>query len=128
MKTRFVLSIDGGGVRGLVAAVLLDVLEGEVRKAGYDGPISDCFDVIAGTSTGAIIAAGLAAPDRDAAQGAGSKPSTRTRPLLSPSRLRDLYRRDSRRIFPPRALPFIPVLGAIRQLFGPLYSPKPLAR
>ncbi|MEM1192574.1 MAG: patatin-like phospholipase family protein [Pseudomonadota bacterium] len=128
MKTRFVLSIDGGGVRGLVAAVLLDVLEGEVRKAGYDGPISDCFDVIAGTSTGAIIAAGLAAPDRDAAQGARSKPSTRTRPLLSPSRLRDLYRRDSRRIFPPRALPFIPVLGAIRQLFGPLYSPKPLAR
>ncbi|MEL6379890.1 MAG: patatin-like phospholipase family protein [Pseudomonadota bacterium] len=140
MKTRFVLSIDGGGVRGLVAAVFLDVLEGEVRKAGYQGPLSDCFDVIAGTSTGAIIAAGLAAPARDTdgaargertggASGAGTiAKTTRTRPLLSPSELRDLYRRKSRRIFPARALPFIPVLGAIRQLFGPLYSPKPLAR
>lgn len=117
MKTRFVLSIDGGGVRGIVAAVLLDALEGELQAAGYKGSISDCFDVIAGTSTGAIIASALCAPNE---QGSG--------PLLSPSQLRDLYRRESRRIFPARALPFIPVIGAIRQLFGPLYSPKPLGR
>ena len=54
MRTRYILTIDGGGVRGLVAAVLLDALDGELQAAGHDGAISDCFDVIAGTSTGAI--------------------------------------------------------------------------
>ena len=53
-KTKFVLCIDGGGVRGLIAAFLLTKLELEL---GYR--ISDVFDVIVGTSTGAMIAAGL---------------------------------------------------------------------
>lgn len=115
MRTRYVLSIDGGGVRGIVAAVFLDVLEGELRAAGHKGPIGDCFDVIAGTSTGAIIAAALALP-----------PSDNDAFKKTPSGLRDLYRNESQFIFPSRTLPFIPVLGRVRQLFGPLYSPKPL--
>ena len=53
-----VLSIDGGGVRGLVAALVLTELE---RRAG--APISSLFDVVAGTSTGAVLALGLLCPD-----------------------------------------------------------------
>lgn len=54
-----VLSIDGGGTRGLIPARLLAALE---RELGC--PHRDTFDVIAGTSTGALIAAGLCRPDR----------------------------------------------------------------
>lgn len=54
-----VLSIDGGGTRGLIPARLLVRLERELGR-----PHRDTFDVIAGTSTGALIAAGLCRPDR----------------------------------------------------------------
>lgn len=114
---RRVLAIDGGGVRGLVAAVILDALEGERRALGATRPLADCFDLIAGTSTGAIIAAGLAAPD-----------ATGTRSRRSAAELRDLYRRDARRIFPRRYWRAIPLIGIVRQLFGPLYSAKPFER
>jgi patatin-like phospholipase/acyl hydrolase len=52
-----VLSIDGGGVRGIIPARLLVELE---RIAGR--PVRQMFDVIAGTSTGGIIALLLAHP------------------------------------------------------------------
>ncbi|MGD8554667.1 MAG: patatin-like phospholipase family protein, partial [Anaerolineales bacterium] len=52
MKT--VLSIDGGGVRGIIPLACLVRLETESGKA-----CRDLFDMIAGTSTGAVIAAGL---------------------------------------------------------------------
>jgi predicted acylesterase/phospholipase RssA len=53
---RFLLAIDGGGIRGIIPATLLVALE---RSAGR--PARETFDFIAGTSTGAIIAAALAA-------------------------------------------------------------------
>jgi len=56
MKTLRVLSIDGGGIRGYLPALLLVELE---RRAGR--PLIDLFDFAAGTSTGGIIAIGLAA-------------------------------------------------------------------
>jgi len=115
LKTRFVLTIDGGGVRGIVAAVLLDALEGELRNAGVTKPVSDVFDLIAGTSTGAIIASGLSAP--------GPDPS---KPLFTPTQLRDLFRNHVRDIFPRRRILKVPILRNIRQLLGPLYSPTPL--
>ena len=117
MKTRFVLSIDGGGVRGIVAAVLLDSLEGELRNAGVDLPVSDVFDVISGTSTGAIIAAGLS-----------SRGPEKGRPLVTPADLRDLFRQHAKTIFPPRHLLALPFFRQLRQLFGPLYSAAPLQR
>jgi len=46
-----ILCIDGGGIRGIFAVAILEALE---KKLGH--PIGDYFDVIAGTSTGAIIA------------------------------------------------------------------------
>jgi len=53
---RYLLSIDGGGIRGIIPATLLVALE---RTTGR--PARETFDFIAGTSTGAIITAGLAA-------------------------------------------------------------------
>jgi len=50
-----ILSLDGGGVRGVFAAAFLAEIERKVRR-----PIGEYFDLIAGTSTGAIVAAQLA--------------------------------------------------------------------
>jgi len=49
-----ILSIDGGGIKGVFPAAFLSELE-EVLLT----PIADYFDLIAGTSTGGIIALGL---------------------------------------------------------------------
>lgn len=50
-----ILSIDGGGVKGLYSATILEELEKRY------GRIADYFDLICGTSTGGIIALGLSA-------------------------------------------------------------------
>jgi uncharacterized protein len=53
-----VLAIDGGGIRGLIPALVLAEIE---ERAGR--PVFELFDLIAGTSTGGIIAGALCAPD-----------------------------------------------------------------
>ena len=53
---RRILTIDGGGVRGIVPATLLAALEAATGR-----PARDAFDFVGGTSTGAVIAAGVAA-------------------------------------------------------------------
>jgi uncharacterized protein len=53
-----VLSIDGGGIRGLIPALVLTDLE---RRTGRR--VFELFDLIAGTSTGGILACALCAPD-----------------------------------------------------------------
>ena len=53
-----VLAIDGGGIRGLIPAIVLTELE---RRAGRR--IFELFDLIAGTSTGGILACALCAPE-----------------------------------------------------------------
>jgi hypothetical protein len=52
---RRILSIDGGGIMGTQPASFLAALEEDL-----DRPIGDYFDLIAGTSTGGILAIGLA--------------------------------------------------------------------
>jgi len=74
-----VLSIDGGGIRGIFPAALLAALEARFL-AGRS--IARRFDLITGTSTGGILALGLAA-------------GRTGRELL------DVYLREGRRIFPP---------------------------
>ena len=51
-----VLSIDGGGTRGLMPSTILHCLENETGSS-----ITELFDVIVGSATGGIIAASLAA-------------------------------------------------------------------
>ena len=59
------LALDGGGVRGILSLAYLEVMEKELRTAEGkpDLVLADYFDCIGGTSTGAIIAAGLAKGD-----------------------------------------------------------------
>lgn len=59
---RKILSLDGGGIRGVITLEILQKLENDLRKKlkrGTDFRLCDYFDHFGGTSTGAIIAAGL---------------------------------------------------------------------
>jgi predicted acylesterase/phospholipase RssA len=97
LKTARILSIDGGGVRGVIPARLLAELE---RRTGR--PVSALFDVVAGTSTGGVIALALtaAAPD--------SKPRYRAAEVV------ELFERESSRIFHRGALHFLDAVGNLR--------------
>ena len=52
----YILALDGGGARGIYPAHILARLEHTLSR-----PIGECFDLIAGTSTGSIIAGAVAA-------------------------------------------------------------------
>jgi patatin-like phospholipase/acyl hydrolase len=52
-----ILSIDGGGILGIIPATVLEYLEKKMGK-----PIADCFHIVAGTSTGSVLGAGLCRP------------------------------------------------------------------
>ncbi len=55
IRVKKILSIDGGGIRGIYPAYILQCIEERL-----DINLFDTFDLIAGTSTGSIIAAGVA--------------------------------------------------------------------
>ncbi len=76
------LSIDGGGIRGIIPALVLAELE---RRSGRR--VADLFDVIAGASTGGILALALS---QRAADG---------RPAWEAERLVGLYESEGPRIF-----------------------------
>lgn len=76
-----ILSLDGGGIRGIFPAAILAELE---RRHLGGKPIATCFDLIAGTSTGGILALGF---------GAG----------LTATDMLELYTRRGREVFPPTA-------------------------
>jgi patatin-like phospholipase/acyl hydrolase len=100
MQPYRVLCLDGGGIRGLLTARLLERLEGE--RPGWLGEV----DFFAGTSTGAILAVGLAAG-------------------LPISELVALYRREGGAIFSTGLVDFVLTAGYSR---GPRYSNRRLAR
>jgi patatin-like phospholipase/acyl hydrolase len=79
-----ILSLDGGGIRGAFAAAFLARIEQEIGT-----PITDHFDLIAGTSTGGItaLALGLGEPA---------------------ARIRDLYEKRGSQIFTRRGHVRIP--------------------
>jgi len=86
-----ILAIDGGGIRGLIPALVLAEIE---KRTGR--PISSLFDLVAGTSTGAIIACGL------------------TRPNPMPAdRLAALYEEEGPQIFDASLLKTITSLGGV---------------
>lgn len=80
-----ILSIDGGGIRGIVPAVILMELEKQIENLSKNKCIflSDYFDLIAGNSTGGIIACGLLS----------KKHAFRAKDLL------DLYMKQGKHIF-----------------------------
>ncbi|KAK3423176.1 hypothetical protein EUGRSUZ_F00259 [Eucalyptus grandis] len=84
-----ILSIDGGGIRGLIPGTILHLLESELQKLdGKDARIVDYFDVISGTSTGGLVTAMLATPDEN------------NRPVLAAKDIKDLYLNHCPKIFP----------------------------
>jgi patatin-like phospholipase/acyl hydrolase len=87
-----VLAVDGGGIKGIIPATVLAYIEGKTGR-----PISALFDLIAGTSTGGIIALGLTIPDADG------------KPLYTAAEGVDLYVEEGPTIFSRpwyRRLPF----------------------
>ena len=60
IESQRVLSIDGGGIRGMIPAMLIAEIERRTAK-----PAHQLFDLIAGTSTGGILAMGLVTPGAD---------------------------------------------------------------
>jgi uncharacterized protein len=77
-----VLSIDGGGIRGLIPALVLADVE---RRTGK--PVCELFDLAAGTSTGSILACALARPGDDG------------RPRYAAADLIELYESEGPQIF-----------------------------
>jgi uncharacterized protein len=84
---RRLLAIDGGGLAGLIPAECLIAIETQLNQlTGTQKPLCERFDLIGGTSTGAILAAGLALG-------------------LRASQLRDFYLQYGRAIFSKSFLP-----------------------
>ncbi|MCB9453971.1 MAG: patatin-like phospholipase family protein [Anaerolineaceae bacterium] len=77
-----ILSIDGGGIRGIIPAMAMDAIE---RRTGK--PIAELFDLIAGTSTGGILALALTRPGEDG------------KPKYAAAEGIQIYEREGHRIF-----------------------------
>jgi patatin-like phospholipase/acyl hydrolase len=110
-----ILSVDGGGIRGLIPALVIADLERRLEEgAGADARAADYFHMFAGTSTGGLVALSLTVPDL---------PVRPDRPLITAATLADLYTTDGPKIF-ERSL-----LQRLRTLWGwigPKYTLGPL--
>jgi patatin-like phospholipase/acyl hydrolase len=93
-----ILSIDGGGIRGIIPAMVLQALLGNLKA-------QDVFHIIAGTSTGGIIACGLASPNP-----------------IDPQAIVDLYAQHGGEIFRKS------ILDPVHYLYGPRYDAAVLER
>lgn len=100
-----VLAVDGGGIRGIIPALILVAIEDCTKR-----PISDLFDLLAGTSTGGIIALGLTKP------GADGKVEKSARDIVS------LYETEASKIFSTSLLQEL----HISAIHGAKYNPKGL--
>ena len=109
-RTFRILSIDGGGIRGVFPAAFLEGLE---KRHIRGRSIIEYFDLITGTSTGGIIALGLAAG-------------------LGTNEIRNLYVKRGCEIFPPLPEGFIGMIGNglrnLRQYFKYRYDRDALMR
>lgn len=103
-----ILCIDGGGIRGIIPAAVLAELEQRTGRA-----ISDCFDLIAGTSTGGIIALALTRPD------------PRGRPQYSAADVLGFYQEVGPTIF---ARDPLHRAATLESLAGPRFASGPLRR
>jgi predicted acylesterase/phospholipase RssA len=103
-----VLALDGGGIRGLIPALVLKQIETHTGKR-----IADLFDLVAGTSTGGILALGLTKPDETGG------------PQFTASEMCDLYLKEGETIFPHS------IVQEVRTLHGladARYPAKPIER
>ena len=102
---RKILSIDGGGIRGIIPALVLDYLEKESQKS-----ITELFDLCVGTSAGGIIALGLTQSDQG-------------QPKYSAHDLADFFEHSGAKIFKRSIWRNIRSAGGV---LDELYSARPL--
>ncbi len=95
-----ILSIDGGGIRGIIPAMILAEIEKRTGK-----PIAGLFDLMAGTSTGGILALGMARPDEH-------KPGM---PKFSAKQGIAFYEEEGKRVFSRSALYAAGALGNLAE-------------
>ncbi|KAH7853049.1 hypothetical protein Vadar_032606 [Vaccinium darrowii] len=110
-KMATVLSIDGGGIRGIIPSTILGHLESKLQE--LDGPsvrIADYFDVIAGTSTGGLVTTMLTAPNKD------------NRPMYAASDINKFYLEHCPKIFPQSSRNNF--IAKVTSLFGKVTGPK----
>ncbi len=85
-----ILCVDGGGIRGLIPALVIADLERRIQaETTPQARISDYFHMFAGTSTGGLVALSLTAPD----------PDNLERPAVSADLLARFYTEDGPKIF-----------------------------
>jgi len=99
-----ILAVDGGGIRGIVPATVLVELQRRLPQ-----PIVDYFDVVAGTSTGGLVASAVCAPGPSGG------------PRYTPEQILEFYVRDCRQIFHRNLAWTIESLGGLRR---PKYPAK----
>ncbi|KAJ0025142.1 hypothetical protein Pint_08819 [Pistacia integerrima] len=109
-----VLSIDGGGIRGIIPGIILAFLESELQKLdGEEARIADYFDVIAGASTGGLVITMLTAPNEE------------NRPMYAAKDIKAFYFENGPKIFPQnRYCLFGYALRESKTIFGPRYDGK----
>ena len=111
------LSIDGGGIRGLIPAIVLSRVEELVAERDPGATLASSFDLIAGTSTGGLIALGLATPGADGT------------PAMSAAQMVELYSgAEAREIFARPPLRRLPGIGKLSDLLDPKYRLDGLRR
>ncbi len=111
MKT--ILSIDGGGIRGILPARVLQEIRSRLDRAGEKRPFFKLFDLMAGTSTGALIALGLALPDEENDE------------FFPASSIVNLYNERGKEIFPPSyRRPIHTAIQAFRYKYPPDHYEK----
>lgn len=103
-----ILSIDGGGIRGIIPATFLVDIEKRTGK-----PICELFDLIAGTSTGGILTAALTVPNKQ------GKPKYTAEQILAG------YFEYGGGIFEKTLLRTVSTLGGLTR---PIYSPRTLEK
>ncbi|KAK9948861.1 hypothetical protein M0R45_004420 [Rubus argutus] len=106
-----VLSIDGGGIRGIIPGTILGFLESKLQD--LDGPsarLADYFDIIAGTSTGGLVTTMLTAPNKD------------NRPMYEAKDINNFYLEQTPKIFPQKSRNDF--LKSIESVVGEMLGPK----
>ena len=122
-----ILSIDGGGVRGIIPAMWLDEIEKRTLK-----PISHLFNTISGTSIGGIIAACLAAPLNETVTTLRADGDTESkdslssyRPKFTANEIVELFKTKSRTIFSSDKNSFFSLLSWSKKgLLQPKYTDR----
>jgi len=100
-----ILAIDGGGIRGIIPALVLAEIESRTGRS-----VQSLFDLIAGTSTGGILALGLTCPDKSGG------------PKFSAVDLANLYINSGSKIFAKRRF------SRLRSFFSSKYQPDALKK